>query len=69
MGYGKRPCSMCGQQVTNNALGRAAHERSCRKQQIANELKRRVVDQGKTEEEKRKKAEWFKTHVIIDMGD
>jgi hypothetical protein len=27
--YGKRPCRICGRMVTNNALGRASHERAC----------------------------------------
>ena len=27
--YHKRPCPSCGFMVTNNALGRAAHLRSC----------------------------------------
>ena len=26
--YGKRRCRICGRWVTNNALGRAAHQRS-----------------------------------------
>ena len=34
---------------------------------IEAELKRRVVGTGTPEEQKRK-AEWFKSHVIIDMG-
>jgi hypothetical protein len=34
--YGKRPCRMCGRSVTNNALGRAAHERACHGKQQSN---------------------------------
>ena len=27
--YGRRPCPCCGERVTTNALGRAAHMRHC----------------------------------------
>lgn len=38
------------------------------KKQMERELERRVVEKGRTPEEKKQKAEWFKKHVIIDMG-
>jgi hypothetical protein len=28
--YGKRPCRYCGRYITNNALGRASHQRNCK---------------------------------------
>ena len=33
--YGKRRCHMCGEMITKNALGRAAHERNCHKSKLA----------------------------------
>ena len=35
------------------------------KRQLAKALEDRVVAQGVTEEDKKRKAEWFKKHVII----
>lgn len=28
--YGRRPCRGCGELITTNALGRAAHEKACK---------------------------------------
>ena len=38
------------------------------KRRLKKEMKRKVVETGRTDDEKRKKAEWFKKHVIIDMA-
>jgi hypothetical protein len=39
--YHRRPCRICRQLITNNALGRAAHMRSCTPEKAAAEAAKR----------------------------